>query len=270
VYVHNNPINGVDPQGLLVGEMLGWTADRLDGFSSGTQSPVAASVSSFAASIYRGAAGFDPVYATQQHLEFAGQMGLRDVRLIQQMGLKAGGTQALKEAANVQAQITPVLGNVIRGNKAREQGDTLSATGYYMGAAGEAAGLIAAIKASGGTPKLASEPPLISQFETPPESVVRVQHATPAAGDIIRDQLIKSSSDYVFGVEAKKPGSVLLTQAEFESYGAKPPAEKVVEFDVRRSEIRRSGVGDIMIESPVDLKGRNPKVIDIPKGTASE
>jgi RHS repeat-associated protein len=94
--------------------------------------------------------------------------------------------------------------------------------------------------------------------------VIRVQHSTSNSGVkmIIKEKEIISTSDFVYAVEAKIPGKVLLTSDEIMNLGAKA-SDKVVEFDIYLPELFKTELGDVLLPNPMDLTGRNIIVLPV-------
>jgi len=93
------------------------------------------------------------------------------------------------------------------------------------------------------------------------------KHATSEqrATQYMENKKITSSSEWVYGVESKTPGEVTSTQKEIMEQTAAKHAEKVIEFDVAKSELKRDQMRDVILPSPVNIEKRNPTVIDVPK-----
>ena len=79
----------------------------------------------------------------------------------------------------------------------------------------------------------------------------------------MKDQEITGS--HVYTREAKTPGKVTETPSEITEATGVESAQKVIEFDGKPSEtLTDTLTGDEVFPGPVDLKDRNPIVIDPP------
>jgi len=98
------------------------------------------------------------------------------------------------------------------------------------------------------------------------ETSVRVQHATSSelADEIIRAESLGTGSSpggATFSRVAKNPGKAP-TKAELKSFGVEKP-DKVIEFDVRQSELKLDELDDVRLPDPTNLKDRNVEVLDV-------